>query len=147
MQLAIEQARRAEQLGDVPIGAVIVRGEQVVASTHNRRIIDADPTAHAEMLAIRSAASAIGDWRLNGCRLYVTLEPCPMCAGAIVLGRLDAVIYGAADPKAGAARTLYTLCDDDRLNHTCHVLPGVLGEECGHMLTAFFRKQRAMGKK
>lgn len=147
MQLALEQAHRAEELGDVPIGAAVVRGEEVIAVAHNRRIIDADPTAHAEMLAIRSAASAIGDWRLTGCRLYVTLEPCPMCAGAIVLARLDAVIYGAADPKAGATRTLYSICDDDRLNHTCDVLPGVLAERCGSALTEFFRKQRAMGKK
>ncbi len=147
MHSALEQAQRAEQLGDVPIGAVIVAGEEIVATGHNRRIIDADPTAHAEMLAIRAAAEALGDWRLNGCRLYVTLEPCPMCAGAIVLSRLDAVIYGAADPKAGSARTLYSICDDQRLNHTCEVVGGVLADACGQALTAFFRARRAEGKK
>ena len=147
MQLALEQARRAEELGDVPIGAVIVAGDDIVAAEHNRRIIDADPTAHAEMLAIRAAARAIGDWRLNGCRLYVTLEPCPMCAGAIVLARLDAVIYGASDAKAGSVRTLYSICDDDRLNHVCEVVGGVLADECGRALTEFFRARRAEGKK
>ncbi len=147
MRLAIEQARRAEELGDVPIGAVIMRAGEVIAAAHNRRIIDADPTAHAEMLAIRSAARDLGDWRLNGCELYVTLEPCPMCAGAVVLARMDAVVYGATDPKAGAAHTLYRILSDDRLNHRCEVRGGVLGDECGRLLTDFFRKQRAMGKK
>jgi tRNA(adenine34) deaminase len=147
MDRAIDQARRAEALGDVPIGAVIVRDGQVIAEAHNRRIIDADPTAHAEMLAIRAAAGAVGDWRLAGCSLVVTLEPCPMCAGAIVLARLDRVVYGAADPKAGAAETLYRLCDDPRLNHRAEVLGGVRGSRCGALLTEFFRKQRALGKK
>ncbi|MFP4107351.1 MAG: tRNA adenosine(34) deaminase TadA [Phycisphaerae bacterium] len=147
MELAIAQARLAEELGDVPIGAVVVREGQLIAAAHNRRIIDADPTAHAEMLAIRSAARQLGDWRLNGCELYVTLEPCPMCAGAIVLARLDAVVYGATDPKAGAAHTLYQILSDDRLNHRCDVRGGVLGDRCGRLLTDFFRKQRAMGKK
>ena len=147
MDLAIAQARRAEDLGDVPIGAVIVREGQVVAAGHNRRIIDADPTAHAEMLAIRAAAADLGDWRLTGCTLVVTLEPCPMCAGAIVLARLDAVVYGAADPKAGAADTLFRLCDDPRLNHRAAVVGGVRAEQCTALLTEFFRKQRAMGKK
>ena len=147
MGLAIEQARAAEALDDVPIGAVVVRGGEVVAAAHNRRIIDRDPTAHAEMLAIRAAAAAIGDWRLTGCTLVVTLEPCCMCAGAIVLARLDRVVYGAADPKAGAVDTLYTLCNDPRLNHRLDALGGVRGDECGRLLTEFFRKQRAMGKK
>ncbi len=147
MQRAIDQARHAEQLGDVPIGAVIVREGQVLVEACNRRIIDADPTAHAEMLAIRRAASALGDWRLTGCSLYVTLEPCPMCAGAIVLARLDEIVYGATDPKAGAVDTLYDILRDDRLNHRAQVTGGVMAETCGRLLTEFFRRQRAMGKK
>jgi len=144
---AIAQAQAAEAAGDVPIGAVIVREGQVIAAAHNRRIIDADPTAHAEMLAIRAAAAATGDWCLTGCDLVVTLEPCCMCAGAAVLARLNRIIYGAADPKAGAVETLYRLCDDERLNHRIEVISGVRVDECGALLTEFFRKQRAMGKK
>ncbi|MFP4355065.1 MAG: tRNA adenosine(34) deaminase TadA [Phycisphaerae bacterium] len=147
MLAAIEQARAAEQLDDVPIGAVIVKDDQLLAAAHNRRIIDADPTAHAEVLAIRAAAAALGDWRLNGCSLVVTLEPCPMCAGAIVLARLDRVVYGATDPKAGAVGTLYEMLSDTRLNHQAQVIAGVRAEQCGSMLTEFFRRQRAMGKK
>jgi tRNA(adenine34) deaminase len=147
MQEAIEQARRAEALGDVPIGAVVARDGEIIAAGHNRRIIDADPTAHAEMLAIRSAARVLGDWRLSGCTLAVTLEPCAMCAGAIVLARLDRLVYGATDPKAGAVDTLYRIVTDERLNHRVEVLAGVRGDECGRLLTAFFRRQRAMGKK
>ena len=147
MAVAIEQAVAAQEAGDVPIGAVIVRAGEIVAAAHNRRAIDNDPTAHAEILAIRAAAAALNDWRLTGCSLYVTLEPCAMCAGAIVLARLDRIIYGATDPKAGAVDTLYHLCNDDRLNHVVRVTPGVLGERCGQMLTDFFRAQRAMGKK
>jgi len=144
---ALAQARLAEVAGDVPIGAVVAREGQVVAAAHNRRIIDADPTAHAELLAIRAAARATGDWRLAGCELVVTLEPCCMCAGAIVLARLERVVYGAADPKAGAVDTLYRLCGDGRLNHTVEAVSGVRAEECGALLTEFFRRQRAMGKK
>ena len=147
MREALAQADQAERDGDVPIGCVIERNGQVISACHNRRIIDADPTAHAEVLAIRAAADALGDWRLTGCTLVVTLEPCCMCAGAIVLARLDRVVYGATDPKAGAVDTLYRLCDDDRLNHRCQVVGGVLAAECGQRLTDFFRKQRAMGKK
>jgi tRNA(adenine34) deaminase len=147
MRQALEQARLAEQAGDVPIGAVVVRDGQVVAAAHNRRIIDRDPTAHAELLAIRAAAAAMGDWRLERCTLVVTLEPCCMCAGAIVLARIEHVVYGAADPKAGAVDTLYQLCADARLNHQVNVTSGILSTECGTMLTDFFRKQRAMGKK
>ena len=106
-----------------------------------------DPTAYAEMVAIRAAAAALGDWRLTGCTLAVTLEPCPMCAGAVVLARIERLVYGAADPKAGAVGTLYRLCSDERLNHTVQVVSGVLAEECGSMLTDFFRRQRASGKK
>ncbi len=147
MQAALDQARQAERLGDVPIGAVVARGDEILARAYNRRILDADPTAHAEMLAIRAAAAALGDWRLAGCTLAVTLEPCPMCAGAIVLARLDRLVYGAADPKAGAVRTLYEICTDERLNHRVEVVAGVRADECGALLTEFFRRQRAMGKK
>lgn len=147
MAAALEQAAKAAALGDVPIGALIVRGGEVLSAAHNRRIIDADPTAHAELLAIRQAAKALGDWRLEGCTLYVTLEPCCMCAGAIVLSRLPHLVYGAADPKAGAVRTLYQLCSDPRLNHRVEIVAGVFEKECGAILTDFFRAQRAMGKK
>lgn len=147
MRAALAQAELAERLGDVPIGAVVVRDGQVIAEAHNRRIIDADPTAHAEMLAIRAAAKAVGDWRLSGCTMVVTLEPCCMCAGAIVLGRMDRLVYGAADPKAGAVDTLYRLCSDQRLNHRLEVISGVLAGRCGEVLTRFFAAQRAKGKK
>ena len=147
MAAALEQAAEAEAAGDVPIGAVIVRDGKIIAAAHNRRILGRDPTAHAEMLAIRAAAEAVGDWRLTGCTLLVTLEPCCMCAGAIVLARVDRLVYGAADPKAGAVATLYRLCSDARLNHQVEIIAGVRGEECGAMLSAFFQKQRAMGKK
>jgi tRNA(adenine34) deaminase len=154
MDLALGQAAAAEAAGDVPIGAVIVRSDpgaadagRVIAAAHNRRIIDADPTAHAEMLAIRAAAGALGDWRLAGCTIVVTLEPCCMCAGAIVLARLDRLVYGAPDAKAGAVDTLYRICADERLNHRVEAVAGVRAAQCGAMLTKFFRKQRAMGKK
>jgi tRNA(adenine34) deaminase len=147
MAAAIEEARAAEAAGDVPIGAVLVRDGLIVARAHNRRIIDADPTAHAEMLVIRAAARALGDWRLVGGTMVVTLEPCCMCAGAIVLARIERLVYGAADPKAGAVETLYRLCDDSRLNHQVEVVSGVRAQECGGLLAEFFRKQRAMGKK
>jgi len=147
MREALEAAARAGELGEVPIGAVILREGRTIAAAHNRRIIDADPTAHAEMLAIRAAAGALGDWRLTGCTMVVTLEPCCMCAGAIVLARIERLVYGAADPKAGAVDTLYNLCDDARLNHRLDVVCGVLGEECGAVLSQFFRARRAEGKK
>jgi len=147
MERALEQARRAEAAGDVPVGAVVACEGRVIAAAHNRRLVDADPTAHAEMLAIRAAAGVLGDWRLEGCTLAVTLEPCCMCAGAIVLARLRRLIYGAADPKAGAVDSLYRLCADDRLNHRVEVVGGVLAEVCGALLSEFFRRQRRMGKK
>ena len=147
MAEALAEARLAEALGDVPIGAVVVRDGHVIARAHNRRAVDADPTAHAEMLAIRAAARAVGDWRLGGCSLVVTLEPCCMCAGAIVLARLDRLVYGADDPKAGAVRALYRLCNDQRLNHQVEVTAGVRAAECGSLLTAFFHEQRRLGKK
>ena len=137
----------AQAAGDVPIGAVVVQEDKVLAAAHNRGIIDADPTAHAEMLVIRAAAQALGDWRLDSCTLVVTLEPCCMCAGAIVLARLQKLVYGADDPKAGAIETLYQICNDSRLNHQVEVVHGVRENECSRLLTEFFRTQRAMGKK
>jgi tRNA(adenine34) deaminase len=147
MGRALAEAAKAEALGDVPVGAVIARGGEVIASGYNRRAVDADPTAHAEIVAIRAAARALGDWRLDGCTLVVTLEPCCMCAGAIVLARIERLVYGAADAKAGAVETLYRICTDDRLNHRLEVVAGVRAAECGEVLTRFFRKQREMGKK
>jgi tRNA(Arg) A34 adenosine deaminase TadA len=142
MLAALEQARLGEQAGDVPVGAVIVRDGEIIAAAFNRRIIDKDPTRHAEMIAIQAAAAAVGDWRLGDCTIYVTLEPCCMCAGAIVLARFARLVYGADDPKAGGVRTLYRLCEDQRLNHRLEVTPGVLADQCGQVLTEFFRRKR-----
>lgn len=147
MRAALREARQALAEDEVPIGAVIVRQGQVIAAAHNQREQLHDPTAHAEMIAITQAAASIGDWRLEHCALYVTLEPCPMCAGAILQARIPVVVYGAADPKAGAVRSLYQLLDDRRLNHRAQVVPGVLAAECGGMLTEFFQAQRRLGKK
>lgn len=147
MVAALAEARRAAALGEVPVGAVVVRGGQIIAAGYNRRLLDRDPTAHAEMLALRAAAAAVGDWRLAGCTIVVTLEPCCMCAGAIVLARVDRLVYGAADPKAGAVESLYHLCSDERLNHRPEIVAGVRSAECGELLTAFFRRQREKGKK
>jgi len=147
MRLALEEAEQAIREGEVPIGAVIAREDRVIARAHNQREGLHDPTAHAEMIAITQAAEALRSWRLSGCTLYVTLEPCPMCAGAVLQGRIPTVVYGAADPKAGAVRTLYRLLDDQRLNHRCLIVPGVLAEPCGQILTRFFQQQRRLGKK
>jgi tRNA(adenine34) deaminase len=147
MRRALAEARFALDQDEVPIGAVIVRDGDVIAAAHNQREQLRDPTAHAEMIAITQAAAAVGDWRLEGCTLYVTLEPCPMCAGAIVLARIPTVVYGATDPKAGAVATLYRLLDDNRLNHRSEVVPGVLREECAQLLSAFFAGKRRQGKK
>jgi len=138
MRLALREAAQAAAAGEVPIGAVIVRDGEVVGRGRNRREELADPTAHAEVLAIRDAARHIGDWRLEGTTLYVTVEPCPMCAGAIVLARVPEVVYGVPDPKAGAAGTLLNLLQDDRLNHRAQVRAGVLAEECREALQRFF---------
>lgn len=143
---AISQARQAMSAGDVPVGAVVVRDGCVIAAAHNRSAIEADPTAHAEILAIRSAASAVGDWRLTGCTMVVTLEPCCMCAAALVLARVERLVYGADDPKAGAVRSLYTICSDERLNHRLEVISGLRADECGRMLSEFFRARRATGR-
>ena len=147
MRLALQEAERAMLEDEVPVGAVIVADGRVVASAHNQREQLRDATAHAEMIAITQAAESMGGWRLDGCALYVTLEPCPMCAGAIVQARIPLVIYGAPDPKAGAVESLYHLLSDDRLNHRAEVIPHVLGESCGEILTRFFREKRLMGKK
>jgi tRNA(adenine34) deaminase len=147
MQLALEEAEQAMREEEVPIGAVIVHGERVIARAHNQREQLHDPTAHAEMIAITQAAEALQSWRLEGCTLYVTLEPCPMCAGAILQARIPTVVYGALDPKAGAVQTLYQLLTDERLNHRCLIVPSVLAEPCGQILTRFFQEQRRLGKK
>jgi tRNA(adenine34) deaminase len=147
MRAALREAEQALAEDEVPIGAVIVRGERVIAAAHNQREQLHDPTAHAEMIAITQAAEALGDWRLEECLLYVTLEPCPMCAGAIIQARIPWVIYGAADPKAGAVHTLYQLLSDPRLNHRCQTTPGILAAECGALLTRFFQEKRRLGKK
>ena len=142
MRLALDEARRCLDHDDVPIGAVVSRDGEILAAAGNRREVAHDPTAHAEILALRGAASAVGSWRLEGCTLTVTLEPCAMCAGALVLSRLDRVVFGAADPKAGFAGSLGNLLQDPRLNHAVAVTDGVLAEECGELLRAFFRERR-----
>lgn len=147
MRLALDQAIAAWDADEVPIGCVIVRHGRVIAAAHNQRETLKDPTAHAEMLAITQAAESVGDWRLEHCRLYVTLEPCPMCAGAILLARIPELVFGAPDPKAGAVESLYRLTSDERLNHRVASRGGMLREACGDLLTAFFREKRRAGKK
>jgi len=144
--MALEEAARAEEEDEVPIGAVIVSLETgVIARAHNQREQLHDPTAHAEMIAITQAAQALGSWRLSNCILYVTLEPCPMCAGAVVQARLPFLAYGAADPKAGACHTLYQITNDPRLNHRVEVMSDVLAERCAAVLSEFFGKKRRRG--
>jgi tRNA(adenine34) deaminase len=143
MQEAVAEAYKAEQIGEVPIGAVIVLNGEIVGRGHNLRETTLDPTAHAEMIAIREASARLGAWRLLDCTLYVTLEPCPMCAGAIVQSRVPTVVYGAPDPKAGCAGTLMNLLQEDRFNHRVELVPDVLRETCGLLLTNFFRKLRS----
>lgn len=147
MRRALEQAQAAFEAGEVPVGALVVHGERIVAEAHNQRETLNDPTAHAEMIALTQAAESLGTWRLLDCTLYVTLEPCPMCAGAIVQARLPTVVYGATDPKAGACHTLYQITGDLRLNHQATVLGGVLQDECREILQEFFARQRSAGKK
>ena len=142
MRLALAEARTAAAGGDVPVGAVIVRGDEILARQGNAREREQDPTAHAEILALRQASSAIGSWHLEGCAMVVTLEPCAMCAGAIVLARLDRLVFGASDPKAGFAGSLGDLVRDGRLNHEVDVTIGVLAEECGEILRSFFAERR-----
>jgi tRNA(adenine34) deaminase len=148
MEMALEEAQLAYDEEEVPIGAVIVHFQQgIVARAHNQREQLIDPTAHAEMIAITQAATALNSWRLEDCALYVTLEPCPMCAGAIVQARVPLVVYGCTDPKAGACHTLYRITSDERLNHRCTVLGGVLAERSAGILRQFFLDRRAEGKK
>jgi tRNA(adenine34) deaminase len=142
MGLALEEATAATAHGDVPVGAVVLRDGEVIAQRHNERERTGDPSAHAEILALRDAAVVVGSWRLSGTTLVVTLEPCPMCAGALVAARVDQVVFGAADPKAGACGSLYNLCVDPRLNHELEVVPGVRAEEAAALLTGFFGERR-----
>jgi tRNA(adenine34) deaminase len=142
MSLALEEARVAESLGDVPIGAVLVRDDEVLARAGNARERDRDPTAHAELLVIGEASKSLGEWRLEACELFVTLEPCAMCAGGMVLARLPRLVYATADPKAGFAGSLGDLVRDPRLNHRVEVTTGVLEAECAELLRAFFRERR-----
>jgi tRNA(adenine34) deaminase len=142
MRLAIAEARRALDHDDVPVGAIVLRDGEVIASRHNERELTGDPTAHAEVLALRDAAARVGHWRLDDCTLVVTLEPCAMCAGAIVNGRVGSLIYGASDPKAGAAGSVFDLVDSDRHNHRTPRITGVLGDECSRLLTDFFAARR-----
>jgi tRNA(adenine34) deaminase len=144
MRLALDEARRCLDWGDVPIGSIVVRTDsgEMVGAAGNQRERLGDPTAHAEVLSLRAAARSIGSWRLDGCSAYVTLEPCAMCAGALVLARIDRVVFGATDPKAGFAGSLGNLLQDPRLNHRPEVTAGVLAEECGEVLRTFFRGRR-----
>lgn len=145
MRLALQAAQTAGDLGEVPVGAVVVVRGSVVSQAGNRREATGDPTAHAEVLALREAAAVVGSWRLTDAHLYVTLEPCPMCAGALVAARVASVVFGAADPKAGACGSLYNLCADPRLNHELPVRPGVLRDECADLLSGWFARRRPAG--
>jgi tRNA(adenine34) deaminase len=146
MSEAIKEAKKAETLGEVPIGAVIVYQDQIIARSHNLRETTQNAITHAELMAIQEACKAIGSWRLEETTLYVTLEPCPMCAGAILQSRIPRVVYGARDPKAGSVDSLYRLLNDSRLNHECDVTEGVLADECGSLLTNFFKAIRERKK-
>jgi tRNA(adenine34) deaminase len=142
MDLALGEARAAGDSGDVPVGAVVILDGQVIAAAGNRREATADPTAHAEILALRRAAKAVGSWRLSEATLYVTLEPCPMCAGALVAARVGRLVFAAPDPKAGACGSLYNLCSDPRLNHELPVTPGVRAAEAAEVLSGWFARRR-----
>jgi tRNA(adenine34) deaminase len=142
MRLALQEATEAASLGEVPVGAIIVYEERIIGRGYNQTETLHDPTAHAEMIAITAAAAELGQWRLEGCRMYVTLEPCPMCAGAIVNARLSALMFGAYDSKAGATGSLYTITTDGRLNHKVETLGGILDNECGAILSEFFLQRR-----
>lgn len=144
---ALKQAERALDAGEVPVGAIIVRGGRIIARAFNQRETLNDPTAHAEMIAITQAAAEVGDWRLEDCTMYVTLEPCTMCSGAIVLARIPRLVFGARDPKAGACGSLYDIPRDARLNHNVQITEGILADECGGILSEFFRLRREQKKK
>jgi len=145
MRQAIEAAKIAQENGDVPIGAVVVYENQVIGRAYNQREQLKDPTAHAEIIALTQAAAFIESWRLHGCTIYVTLEPCAMCAGALVLGRLDRLVYGCNDPKAGACGSLYNIVQDERLNHRLEITSGVIADECAKLLQDFFQRRRFEG--
>ncbi|MBO0460311.1 tRNA adenosine(34) deaminase TadA [Enterococcus sp. DIV1298c] len=147
MRVAIEEAKKAEALAEVPIGAIVVHEGQIIGRGHNLREATQNATTHAEMIAIQEACEAIGSWRLEETQLYVTLEPCPMCSGAMILSRVKEVYFGAFDPKGGTAGTLMNLLEDERFNHQAYVEGGILEEECGELLSAFFRNLRAKKKK
>ena len=142
MSEALNEAEKASALGEIPIGAVIVKDGQIIGRGHNLPETEKDPTAHAEILAIREAAKALGGWRLTGCQMYVTLEPCSMCAGAIVWARIEKLYIGAMEPKSGACGSLYNIVQDQRLNHYVEVETGLMEEQCRHILTSFFRRRR-----
>ena len=142
MHLALAEARRALEIGDVPVGAVISLDGEVIATGHNQRETTGDPTAHAEVLALRAASAVVGTWRLSDTTMFVTLEPCPMCAGALVHGRVARLVYGPPDPRAGAAYSLYNIVQDPRLNHQMEIMTGVLEEECAALLRSFFEEKR-----
>jgi tRNA(adenine34) deaminase len=142
MRLALAEARRAGELGEVPVGAVVVRGDELLGAGHNRRETEGDPLAHAELLALRQAAARVPGWRLLGCTMFATLEPCAMCAGALVNSRVERLVFGASDPKAGYCGSLGDIPRDARLNHRLVVESGVLAEECGELLRAFFQRLR-----
>lgn len=146
MNLALAQAKKAEELDEVPIGAVVVYENQVIAQGYNRREVDNDPAGHAEFIAMKQASEKLGVWRLSGCTVYVTLEPCLMCAGLMYQARIDRCVYGAADPKAGALGSLYSVNEDDRLNHTFDVTSGVCSQECATVLRTFFQNKRKRNK-
>lgn len=145
MRYALELAEQAAQKGEVPVGAIVVLNERIIGKGANQREHSNDPTSHAEILAIREASEVLGDWRLENSTLYVTLEPCPMCAGAIVNARIPTIVYGCDDPKAGAVRTLYRLLEDERLNHRATVIAGILADEASLKLSTFFRSLRTRG--
>ena len=147
MGRALELAYQAVDADEVPVGAIVVHRQQIIGAASNQRQTLGDPTAHAEMIAITQASAALGDWRLENTCLYVTLEPCPMCAGAILQSRIPRLVFGATDPKAGAVASLYELLSDARLNHRSEVVSGVLSQRCGAVLTDFFASKRALGKK
>lgn len=142
MEMALDLAHQAAELGEVPIGAIVVRNRVVVGQGYNRREVDVDPTAHAELIAIREAAQTLRNWRLDDCTLYVTLEPCIQCCGSILLSRIPKIVFGAEDPKAGGVRSLYRLLEDGRLNHRAEITGGVLADRCGAVLSAFFEGLR-----
>ncbi len=146
MKIAIDQAHIAEENGDIPVGACIVHQGQIIAKAYNQRQQLQDPTAHAEIIALTQASAAIGSWRLHDCTIYVTLEPCTMCAGALVLARIDRLVYGCDDPKAGAVKSLYSIPQDERLNHTVKVTSGIMADECSQLLQHFFSRRRTENK-